>query len=1425
MEHGHPTSRLMVLLFTDVVGSVELKAKLGTAVFAQMLEQHDEILREIIATTPNATIIKDLGDGFMISFTTASHAVNAALRFQYRLALELWKPRPLLVRVGLHLGEVTEQAEKGSTGQTKIVGMAADIAARMVGMASGGQILMTRAAFDDARQFVREHPPVPGQGQPPRIQWLTHGHYVFKGTEDPIEVFEVGAVGLAPLTAPPDNEKAKRAVLVGQEGSLGWRPAVELEVPHRANWVLERKLGEGGFGEVWMARHTETKDRRVFKFCFDVTRRRTFKREVEVMRLIREKLGDRPDIARLNDVQLDEPPFFLEMEFSEHGSLLDWSRAIQGLEHVPLATRIDIVARTADALAAAHSVGILHQDIKPSNILIYLTDDGWPRPRLSDFGIGVVTDLSRTAMMPSAGISLATETIFSMEHSFRGAHLYLPPEVVVGDTFTERGDVYSLGVLLYQMVVADLGRPMGAGWDRFVSDPLLREDIAACVDIEPSRRLAGPALLAERLRRIDSRRQLLEFTIDTQRETERRAQAEVARMERTKKRMQVITVVAVAALAILIVQGVTGIVFRGRWGWAPGVPGPTDLKGDPHIAEGPLDRQNPAEHRNDPPPVKPVETVPDNPKPVAVVASGNTPPVPTTEPVNVTTNSAPPNLAPVSIAVVAPPPTVAVVAPEGVSDDVVNEKVRPVLAAISQRNVREARIGVDKLRTFLAGTTTLASLDAAVAELEKEQERVTALLNDAIENRDLVLAQNVLATLRSAFPAHEKTTSLRAAVKAMETDVEKMLAPIQRAISDHQPRLAQLSLDALKAKYPRYPTLERLQGEVTQMGAEEQMAAEVVDAAISANDARNAKLAMQRLRERFPKYDRLSDLASRVDALEGRVVALIDPVRAAVEARDSSQAVPALEALQKAFPNDDRVGSMQTRVNALVADTRAAVKSVEDGVASGDFRQAQIALDTLRFRFPTSPELGDLEKSVLGMLDAAAVKAAYDSIAAGDHRRITAAVANLRKATGSDTSALYEVSLSVLRDNARVIGLPIIGLKSVELETRPSPAEISLAREITLTTLEDLASMSASGEAIDYFRRLQREVWVRRPVDAGYSLAWVVSPSDTANTQAPLLAFGFGPARGGVTVVDSDRGVRRWTVNCDPLAAPTTQPAVGARIVIPGQGKWTSAAVAPRGRRIAAADAKNVWLIDVSDSPEKPSQVTVAKNEPGDYAELAFCDSGTRLLGWKLDGSVKVWDANSGEVIRTITRSHDSLAVASITSDGRRVVTVGGDGAVKIWDTVPPSDMTGEKGRLFREGRTIRKSGTLIEAAAWNHDGTLLACGSIDGTLSLYDAVANAWIAAPEQRLSQRIGHTYFRRDGRLFWSSSVLDGFLKSWQPATDASSASPDSGEHAVWSILGQVGRFSISHDGQWLITLGRDRQSVVVFRASTLPSTAAR
>ncbi|MBC8108381.1 MAG: tetratricopeptide repeat protein [Anaerolineae bacterium] len=532
----------MVLMFTDVVGSVDLKHRIGTTQYADALSRHDAIFKQLIANCPGADVLTDTGDGFFACFASSSDAVRAALLFQQLVRRDA---DPLRVRIGLHVGEVTQMGDEG--GKPKVIGLAADFAARLNKLANGDQILLTRFPFNEARQFIRSHPEIDGAASTslPEIRWIAHGEYLFRGSDEPMEVFEVGAAGFAPLAPPADNDAARRAVRPGDEVTLGWRPATGMEMRNRPLWVIREKLGEGGFGEVWLAEHAKTRTRRVFKFCFDPQRVPALKREVVLFRLMKDALGDRRDIARVTDYQFDENPYFIEYEYIGAGSLPQWADTHGGIAKIPLEVRIRLVAQVAEALGAAHSVGVIHKDVKPSNILIARDSDDAKslvdiHPVLIDFGIGMLTDRSQLQRHDITEFNFTHSDIADNDSSRTGTRMYAPPESLIDRPHTVQGDVYALGVLLYQMVIADLARPLAPGWERDVTDEVLREDIAACVQGDPTRRLSNGIEIAKRLETIPQRRA---------------AREEAQRAQRAQARRKQLTAWLATALGIAVIGG------------------------------------------------------------------------------------------------------------------------------------------------------------------------------------------------------------------------------------------------------------------------------------------------------------------------------------------------------------------------------------------------------------------------------------------------------------------------------------------------------------------------------------------------------------------------------------------------------------------------------------------------------------------------------------------------------------------------------------------------------------------------------------------------------------------------------------------------------------------------------------------------------
>jgi eukaryotic-like serine/threonine-protein kinase len=299
-------------------------------------------------------------------------------------------------------------------------------------------------------------------------------------------------------------------------------------IPERANWKLVRRLGAGGFGDAWLGEHCKTGEKRVFKFGLDGDQLTGLKREITLFRLLNTGLESPRDFARILDWNLEAPPYFIEVEWVAGGNLQEWVTERMHSGALPLADRLELVAQISDALAAAHSMGVLHKDLKPTNVLVDPDAAGRPRIKLCDFGSGAALDLER---LNALGITrLGFTRAADPEDRTSGTPLYLAPELMAGRMPSLRSDIYALGVILFQMVVGDFRRPLAPGWEQDVDDELLREDIAWAAAGDPLRRLADAAQLASRLRDLERRR--------AERANRQLAQAEAEHIQRALERAQ-----------------------------------------------------------------------------------------------------------------------------------------------------------------------------------------------------------------------------------------------------------------------------------------------------------------------------------------------------------------------------------------------------------------------------------------------------------------------------------------------------------------------------------------------------------------------------------------------------------------------------------------------------------------------------------------------------------------------------------------------------------------------------------------------------------------------------------------------------------------------------------------------------------------------
>jgi non-specific serine/threonine protein kinase len=315
-----------------------------------------------------------------------------------------------------------------------------------------------------------------------------------KGSERIVTVHRVGYKLLGPV----ERSAAGRRLL----SRMDLRPGEP--VPGRDNFRLESQLGSTQSNEVWLARQSKTRELRVYKFSANGERLPELKREVTIYRLLKESLGDPDDFIRILDWNFETSPFYLECEYGGE-NLAAWDANGGRLAELNLAARVALFLQIAEAVSSAHRVGVLHKDLKPSNVLVQTRADGTQKLRVADFGCGLLLEPERLADLEIT--RHADPATPGAAHTWEtGSPLYIAPELYANQVATALSDLYALGIILYQMVVADLRRPMASGWEAGVADELLRADIAAATDGDPTRRPPSVADLIRRLRSLEARK-------------------------------------------------------------------------------------------------------------------------------------------------------------------------------------------------------------------------------------------------------------------------------------------------------------------------------------------------------------------------------------------------------------------------------------------------------------------------------------------------------------------------------------------------------------------------------------------------------------------------------------------------------------------------------------------------------------------------------------------------------------------------------------------------------------------------------------------------------------------------------------------------------------------------------------------------------
>ena len=260
---------------------------------------------------------------------------------------------------------------------------------------------------------------------------------------------------------------------LASDAAVGDEPEIE-------GFTIVRTLGEGGMGIVYLAEQLAPIRRQValklIKQGMD-TRQVIARFEAERQALARMR---HPHIAAVYDAgtTIDGRPYFV-MEYVEGEPITEYCDR----RRLSTRARLELFIDVCGAVQHAHQKGIIHRDLKPSNVLVS-DADGRPMPKIIDFGVAKATDRSGTG-----------RTAFTEQGTVVGTPEYMSPEqAALSDDIDTSTDVYSLGVLLYELLVGSL--PFDPAMLRAAGYDEMRRIIRESDPAKPSSRLTGAGAIA-----------------------------------------------------------------------------------------------------------------------------------------------------------------------------------------------------------------------------------------------------------------------------------------------------------------------------------------------------------------------------------------------------------------------------------------------------------------------------------------------------------------------------------------------------------------------------------------------------------------------------------------------------------------------------------------------------------------------------------------------------------------------------------------------------------------------------------------------------------------------------------------------------------------------------------------------------------------